>query len=148
MKFHFSYQSLLGHRKLLEEIAQRDYVEAQTVLDQQKEIYKHLYTRLHEVEGESSDLRSQSGSIAMLTELDEFMAGQKIKISRQREVVINHTQIVEGKQEILIAAAKETKILEKLREKQMATFKKAMQKKEMKRTDEIVVTRFRAGGKT
>jgi flagellar FliJ protein len=81
-------------------------------------------------------------------ELDDFMSGQKIKIARQRDVVINHNQIVEGKQEILIGAAKERKILEKLKEKKLAAFKKLIQKKERKATDEIVVTRFKAGGRT
>ncbi len=145
MKFRFAFESLLEHRKLEEEIARRDFNEAHNILDQQKALYKKLYTRLHEVESEVSQRQaSKDGvSISNLLELDDFMAGQKVKIARQREVVINHTSIMEGKQEILIAAAKERKILEKLKEKKKAEHKKLMAKKDAKLNDEIVVTRFR-----
>jgi flagellar protein FliJ len=148
MKFHFSYETLLEHRKLQEEIARRDYVETLHALEEQKAQYKKLYTRLHEAEAESSQIQAAHHvEISKLLELDAFMAGQKIKIARQREIVINHTSIVEGKQEIYIAAAKETKILEKLKEKKKNEFKKLMNKKEAKMTDEIVVTRFKSGGR-
>jgi flagellar FliJ protein len=145
VKFRFAFESLLEHRKLEEEIARRDFNEAHNILDQQKALYKKLYTRLHEVESEVSQRQaSKDGvSISNLLELDDFMAGQKVKIARQREVVINHTSIMEGKQEILIAAAKERKILEKLKEKKKAEHKKLMAKKDAKLNDEIVVTRFR-----
>jgi flagellar FliJ protein len=149
MKFHFAYESLLEHKKLQEEIARRDYIETLHDLDEQKALYKSLYTRLHEAEAESSEIQnSKIGvQISKLIELDDFMAGQKIKIAKQREIVINHTTIVEGKQEIYIAAAKETKILEKLKEKKRTEFKKMAAKKEAKMTDEVVVTRFKSGGR-
>lgn len=149
MKFHFSYESLLEHRKLEEEVARRDYNETLRALDEQKAEYKKLYTRLHEAEAEVFEVQgsSQGVTIPKLLELNDFMAGQKIKIAKQREIVINHTKIVEGKQDILIAAAKETMILEKLKEKQRAEFKKVTAKKEAKITDEIVVTRFKSGGR-
>jgi flagellar export protein FliJ len=83
--------------------------------------------------------------ILQLDALDQFADGQKIRIARQREVIINHTTIVEQKQEILVAAAKETKILERLKEKQMLKYKKERQKQEAKANDELVVTRFRQG---
>jgi flagellar FliJ protein len=148
MKFKFSYESLLEHRKLEEEIARRDFYEAQNNLDEQKAIYKELYTRLHEIEKESSQMQAAPIiPIEELRERDEFMIGQKIKIQRQRDLVINFTTIAEGKQEILINAAKERKILDKLKEKQKLEFKKALAKKEAKQTDEVIVTRFRAGGR-
>lgn len=148
MKFHFSYESLLVHRKLEEEVARRDFYEAQSNLEEQKSIYKDLYTRLHEIEAESSEMQAATNGVPIqdLIERDDFIAGQKIKIQRQRDVVINHTTIAEGKQEILISAAKERKILDKLKEKQLAGFKKAMAKKEAKQTDEVVVTRFKSRG--
>jgi flagellar export protein FliJ len=56
---------------------------------------------------------------------------------------MSHNTICENKQEILIAAAREHKTFQKLREKQYAEFKTAMKKKEMKINDELVVTRFK-----
>ena len=149
MKFRFSYESLLGHRKLEEEVARRDFNEAFRLLEEQKEEYRKMYATLHGAEAESFSLQGSQEriQISKLIELGDFMVGQKIKIAKQREIVINHTQIVEGKQEILIKAAKETMILEKLKEKQFGIYKKAVAKKEAKMTDEIVVTRFKAGGR-
>jgi len=149
IKFRFSYESLLEHRKLEEEVARRDFNEAFRLLEEQKEKYRKLYAMLHGAEAESFTLQGspERVQISKLIELNDFMAGQKIKIAKQREIVINHTQIVEGKQDILINAAKETMILEKLKEKQYGAYKKAVAKKEAKLTDEIVVMRFKGGGR-
>jgi len=148
-KFNFSYQSLLEHRKLEEEVAQRDFNETFQALEKQKEEYRKLYADLHRAEAKSFEVQGAHDgvSIAELTELNDYMAGQKVKIVRQRDIVINHTQIMEGKQEILINAAKETMILEKLKEKQREVYKKNQAKLEAKIIDEIVVTRFKAGGR-
>ena len=51
----------------------------------------------------------------------------------------------EQKQEILIAAVKEKKIIEKLKENQLRDFKKAQAKRELKANDELVVMRFKRG---
>jgi flagellar FliJ protein len=144
MKFKFGFETLLEHQRGLELIARRDFNDSMNHLDNEKALYKKLYTRLHEVEAEGFVLRGSSDGIPVnyLIKLDEFAEGQKIKIARQREVVINHTQIMEAKQEILIAAAKETKILEKLKEKKLEEFKKLVKKRDAKINDELVVTRF------
>src|ERR1700733_61246 len=98
MKFKFSYETLLEHRRLEEHIARRDYTETLDALNEQKALYKNLYTRLHNIEADSFDMKSSptGTDIRRLVENDQFMDGQKIKIAKQREVVINHTAIVEG----------------------------------------------------
>jgi flagellar protein FliJ len=146
-KFKFSYEKLLEHTRLQEQIARRDYTESLGKLEAEKKTYNKMW---EDMDAASDDLYSSRTNpkgipIAKLEQLTGFIDGQKVRITRQREVVINHTGIVEQKQEILIAARKETKTLEKLKEKQLVDFKKLQKKLEAKATDELVVTRFRAG---
>lgn len=147
MKFKFGYAKLLEHYHLQEEVARRDYLESLSKLDQEKALHQQMYKDLDAANDQAFKLQTdvKGAPIAEITELNNFSEGQKIRITRQREVVMNHTSIVEQKQEILIAAAKEKRILEKLKEKKLAEFKKLQKKSDAKKTDELVVTRFRAG---
>jgi flagellar FliJ protein len=147
LKFKFGYEKLLEFYEQQEEIAQRDYNESLSHLDLEKVKHKAMWTLVDTAEDEIYNLKaSPKGSpMARLTQLDSFISGQKIRIEKQREVIINHTSIVEQKQEILIAAVREKKTIEKLKEKKLREFKKLQNKKELKANDEFVVTRFKRG---
>lgn len=147
MSFKFNYQKLLEFYHQQERIAQRDYNESLNALEAQKKVYQQMYDDQDRAIEESSQLQNdeKGAPIEMLKKINDYLGGQKIRIGQQREIVVNHTQIVEQKQEILIAAAKETRILEKLKSRKLEQFKKLEKKKEMKINDELVVTRFRRG---
>jgi len=145
MKFIFAYEKLLNHYQQQEEIARRDYYDAVGKLDLEKLKYQAQWDLHDEAVAEIYDLRLQpkGAPAGRLVQLDSFIDGQKIRIERQRQVVINHTSIVEQKQEVLIFAVKEKKTLEKLKEKKLFEFKREEVKKERKVNDELVVTRFK-----
>ena len=63
----------------------------------------------------------------------------------QRRKIRELNQIAETKQQALVAAAKEYKILEKLREKKLTEYKDVLKKRELKMVDELVTTRFKRG---
>ncbi len=145
--FKFTYHKLLEYQQQQEDVARRDYFETVELLDLEKARYQKMFKdqdiALEEVFVLKS--RDMGVSIMRLNELDNFVDGMKFRIEKQREIVIAHTHIVEHKQEILQLAAKERKILEKLKEKKHADYKKLMKKAEFKRNDELVVTRHRKG---
>ena len=143
--FKFSYEKLLELYALQENVARRDYNDSLQKLESEKGLLANMYRLSDNAREEIFELQTGEGSAPMerLCQIDDFMAGQKIKIERQRVIVTNHTQIVEQKQEILHMAAKERKILEKLKEKKSDEYKKRQKKSEAKATDEIVVTRYR-----
>ena len=145
MKFKFSYEKLLEYYHQQEEIARRDYNESLGRLENERLTQRENYAKFDESLDESYVLRSRPEGIPIhkLEQLGMFLKGQELKIARQREIIINHTQIVEQKQEILIAAAKESETFIKLKEKRFSEFKTAEKKKEAKINDELVVTRFR-----
>jgi flagellar FliJ protein len=143
--FKFSFEKLLEFQKQTEEVARRDYNESLNRLEIEKNQYQNMY-KSHDLALDEVFFlqnRTEGAPISRLVELDEFVDGQKQRIERQRDIVINHTQIVEQKQEILHLAAKERKILEKLKEKKYLEYKTALKKKEAKLNDELVVTRYR-----
>ncbi|MBK9292864.1 MAG: flagellar export protein FliJ [Oligoflexia bacterium] len=144
--FKFSFEKLLEFRTQEENVARRDYQESLERLEIEKAKYQNLFKKQEEAQDEIFFLknRNEGSAVNKLVELDEYIDGVEKKIKIQREIVINHTQIVEQKQEILHIAAKEKKILEKLKEKKYAEFKKAEKKKEAKKNDELVVTRYRS----
>lgn len=148
MKFKFSYEKLLEYYHQQEEIARRDYNESLTRLEEERGRQNENYRQFDDALAATFEARDnpKGSEIAKLEHLGEFMKGQEIRIARQREIIINHTQIVEQKQEILIAAAREVEILIKLKEKKQAEFKKLEKKKETKLNDELVVTRFKKHG--
>lgn len=143
--FKFGYQKLLELYSLQEDVARRDFMESQQKLESEKGLLQSMYSLCDRAIEESHELRNlvEGAPVARLVKIDEFLDGQKIKIERQSEVIANHTRIVEQKQDILIAAAKERKILERLKEKKKEEYRKAEAKKDAKFTDEIVVTRYR-----
>lgn len=145
MNFKFGFEKLLEFQRQQEEVARRDYNESLERLEIEKNKYQNMY-KAHDLALDEIFYlknRDSGAPIGKLVELDEFVDGQRQRIESQREIVINHTQIVEQKQEILHLAAKERKILEKLKEKKLLEHKNLLKKKEQKLNDELVVTRFR-----
>lgn len=141
MKFTFKLEKLLNHKKVLEDIARRDFFEAQNKLD--KEISK--------LEAHRNDLKEayvskfithrKGGSVSSdLKSIEEYMEGKKILIQRQENIILGLRQIVEEKRKRLIEAAQQHKIYDKLKEKKRHDFTDAQRKKEIKTMDELVVT--------
>lgn len=144
MKFEFSLESLLEHRRRLEEVAQRDWAEAQAKVDRAVARLNEYYDQVDQARHRSASLETQGGAQAgALISIDEFIAGQRYRIETQRQTIRELKVEAERLQEILIEAAKETKTLEKLKERQFEEFKLKRRKAETKAIDELVVTRFK-----
>lgn len=144
MKFHFNLERLLTHRKTIEDLARKDYVEALVHYQEQKTILEGYYQSIEDARKTAFDRQSQGGNQAeSLSQIHLFIKGTEIKIERQRKKVREFLEIVEDKQEILRQAAVEYKMIERLKEKKKEEFKLEERKREQKFTDELVTTRFR-----
>lgn len=146
MKFEFPFEVLLDHKRKLEDAARREWVEAQRKVDEAAEKLKSFYDQIDESRKRAGSLEVQGGAQApSLVAIDEFIKGQAYRIDNQRRIVRELMSIAEGLQEALLAAAQETKTLEKLKEKQFEQFKLKRKKMELKETDELVVSRHKRG---
>ncbi len=146
MKFKFGLEKLLGHKKVLEDVARRDFFEAQHKLDVEiakgngyrdelKEAYVSKFIAHRKGGAVSSDLKA----------IDEFMDGKKIMIQRQDQVISGLQKIVEEKRIRLVEAAQQHKIYDKLKNKKKAEFLDIQKKKDYKNMDELVVTFAKRG---
>lgn len=145
MKFKFAFEKLLDHFDRKEKVAQRDFRESLHLLDKEKDLLNHFQksigTALEKCEnlsGETSGI--DIGSVRLW---QDYAEGLKILSYRQTEIIKTHQHIVDQKQEILLAATREKKTFEKLKEKRKAEFKINERKREAKINDELVVTRFK-----
>ncbi len=146
MKFKFSLQGLMRHRKNLEEMARRNFSEAKSVSDGHLKSLEEMHDSTDKARDYTGDaLSEQVSDPASLQLAHEFIEGNKIRIERKKVDFRESLATTEKKQEELVAAAKETKILEKLREKRLKEFKQKIRKAERKAIDELVVQRHGRG---
>lgn len=144
MKFTFSFQKLLDHKYTLEDMARRDWAEAKAALDRAEGELKKMYRQIDDSRKRAFSLGVEGGQRGTeLAQIDAFISGQNIRIERQRIAMRPLLAEVERTHAILVAAAQERKTLEKLKERKLEEYRQKRKKLELKRMDEIVVTRFR-----
>lgn len=143
MKFKFPLQAVLKHRKILENLAQKDFSQVQALLLEEELHLQHLESQLHE-SFMTAGVASKAGGMlsAKLDQITEFKKLQGVLIINQKKRVQEVQNMVEAKREILRAAAVEYKIMERLREKKFEEFKHSMQIEEQKELDELSILRF------
>ena len=143
MAFRFNLEPVLKQRKRLEDVAQRDYAEAQAAVDTVLRRLEAMYQRMDEVRDEIAQTEAASGkeSLAMVREMEHFIIGHKIRIESVRQEARSLLQFAEEKQEALIEAAKEKKVLSKLREKRLSEYRERLNRIEAKNADDQTMMR-------
>lgn len=145
MKFKFPLQKVLEHRKVKENLAQKDFQEAMMLLNEAK---KHLdemlgtKTQAHATAGNYANQGGAQGPA--LTQIHEFLKGQEILIQRHKQKIQEIEKLVEAKREILRQTALEYKIMEKMRENKFEEYKAERLSQEQKENDEQSILRFKA----
>ncbi len=143
MKFKFRLETLRKHRKNLEEIARRNFAEAKNLSD-------GILKQIDEFYDSGDKAREYAGRVleettdanpALLQLSDEFMERNKVRIERKKGEFREALVLTEEKQQLLVDAARETKVLDKLKEKKKEAFIKKLKKIDRKNTDEVVVQR-------
>lgn len=144
MKFKFPLEKVMHHRKSLENIAKRNYLEALAILDEEKSILDRMYRDLDDARLQAHLHESRGGTTAeSLKHIHEFSTGQNIRIERQRLKVRDQNSVVENLLEILKNSSQEYKIIEKLKEKKFQEFRKESDSREQKELDDMVTSRFK-----
>lgn len=143
MKFKFKLQKVLQHRKILENLAQAEFAEAQLNLQKAEDHLQSLKNEVHQSENRRHEILTGRRSatvlfspIEELKQVDEFLKGQKVVIERQQQKVQDLQKTVEIRREILRNKAQDVKIIDKLKEKQKAEFISEFEKEEQAQMDE------------
>lgn len=140
MAFRFGLDSVLKHRQRLEEVAQRDFADAQAAVDAVLKRLEEMYTRMDEVREEIAQAQADS-RLVDVREMESFLGGHKIRIETLRQEARGLLQIAEEKQEALIMAAQEKKVLVKLKDKRLAEYKEWLNRMEAKVQDDQTMMR-------
>ncbi len=149
MRFKFPLQKVLEHRKVIEDLAQKDFQEAMALLvkenktlserqDQMRIAYDNIFQAQHSQSGQTS---------AQLKQLNDFILGQKVRIERQRAKIQECEIRVEKLREILREKAVDYKIIERLRERKKTEFNEEVAKRDQKEMDEIAILRKAHGNR-
>ncbi|HAN15696.1 MAG: flagellar export protein FliJ [Proteobacteria bacterium] len=141
-RFVFRLQTVLEHRKRLEDLAKVAFGESQGGLfreqatlrgfqEDEERTVDHLEVIQHE-----GILDMENLQLGL-----RFLDVIKVQIDRQTQVVARAEARVEQRRQELVAAMQARKALDRLREKQLADFKRLEQLREMKEVDEMAVMR-------
>lgn len=143
MKFKFPLQKVLDHRHIKMDLARKDFLEAQTFLqEEQKKLEEMIDLKNRSMSQRSATAGLTTGWQSKVDQLNAFITGQDLRIAQQNERLRKIEKVVESRREILKDALIEVKIMERLKEKKQADFLQEVREKEAKELDEISSTRF------
>jgi flagellar FliJ protein len=141
--FRFGLEAVFKHRQRLEEVAQRDLAEAQYAVNQCLKKIEDMYRRMDEVRDEILVLQRNGdvGALQQIRERETFLQGQNARIERERLEARRLMSLAEERHEILIGAARDRRILEKLKEKRRLQYQEWLRQLETKQLDDQTMTR-------
>lgn len=144
MKFVFQLEKILKHKRMMEDLAKREWAEAQAVVDEGMKELNKMYAQIDEVR-QMGLARETAGDARgfELGQVDAFINGHKIRIERHRQQLRLLMGKAEELHEKLVMAARERKTFEKLRENKYEEYKAMRKKMDLKQMDELATTRFK-----
>ena len=121
-------------------MAQREFAEAQHAVDEILGRLENMYTRLDEVRDEIA-VAERDANLGHVREMESFISGHRIRIEMVRLEARELLRVAEDKQEALILAAQEKKVLVKLKEKRLSEYKDRLNRIEAKAADDQTMMR-------
>ena len=143
MALRFGLETVLKHRKRLEEIAQRELVEAQEAVDEVLARLESMYQRSDEIRLEIAEIENgeRSDKMEFIRSLESFLQGHKVRTEAVRLEARERLKVAEDRQQDLIIAAQEKKSLVKLKEKRIREYKEWLDRIEAKNRDDQTMMR-------
>jgi flagellar FliJ protein len=141
--YHFKLETLLDHRLRQQEQCQRALADAQRVREQEQlrllkleEDQRRCCSELSRQQREAHGARTLPLYYRYLAELGRSLAQQQQRLAAAQ-------QHVESRRGELAAAMKKRKVLERLKEKGLASYRAEQSRREQRDLDEMAVQRYR-----
>lgn len=141
-KFKFSLESLKKHRERLEQEAQRNFQVAAADLSQEVQRLEGFQEAKHQ----AFLARQKTERVADLTQIQEFILGQDLRIERQQAKIQEFEKRVEDLREILRERMIETRMMKELEAKERQAFRDEMNHREQIQSDDLNIMRHRLRG--
>lgn len=144
MKYKFPLQKVLDHRQVIQNIAQKDFQEAQALLNEERDRLALMTLSLREARTEISRVADQGlgDAASRWKQIHEYEILQEKRIVSQRAKVLDAEKLVEEKREILRQKAIDSKMMERLKERRRDQFLLEQKLSEQKEVDELNILRF------
>ncbi len=140
--FHFHLQQILNFRRQHEETKEFELAQTRRVLRQEEERLAFFRNRRDQCQQELLGRQKAGVSPGEISIYHAYAEHMKEKIQLQIEALETARKQVEEKKEEVLAARKDRKILDRLREKKHQVFLADSRRQERKQLDEVAVGRF------
>ncbi|MEE4354467.1 MAG: flagellar export protein FliJ [Desulfatiglans sp.] len=142
MAYRFSLQSVLNHRKFVEEILQKELSLLLRLLADEEGKLQSLENMRITLSGELRDKKKANANVSTIMLYTGFFQRLLGDIQKQKEEVAKAGEEVERKRLEVVEAMKNRKSLEKLKEKRKRAYVGTLEKKEQDFLNEISINRF------
>jgi flagellar FliJ protein len=145
--FRFSLESVLKHRKRQEDVAHREFVEAQVVVE---ECFKRIDTMYRQIDATRTEIAvmvkvGKPSDLHFVRSSETFIEAQKIRIHKERMRARELIRMMEEKETILLQCLADRKTMDKLKEKRLEEYKARLALLEQKELDDLTNARWARG---
>jgi len=136
-KFKFKFDTVLKHRKLLEDKEAKEFYKRHSKLDKETATLNDLLNRYKDSQTELARKKEQGIDIAELKIYYTYMNALKLDIRAQRIKVKQADAKKEEQRKELVKAQKNKKVIDKLKENKINEFKEEERTQDLKTLDDI-----------
>ena len=139
-KFRFSLETVLDYKQQVLEALQTEHGAILARVKEQEELLRELEEAYRRLDGEFSQRKLEGIAILDAMRYEQYLRAAEREIEMAVEDLEALRRQEEAKRAEVISAKQDTSALEKLREKKLAGYNKAVQKKEEAMIEEFVTT--------
>ena len=140
-KFRFSLETVLDYKQQVLDALRIEHAAAQAKARAQEERLRSLERQHEELDAEFSQRKLEGISILEAMKYEQYLRAAERAIEEAEAVLEDLRRQEEAKRAQVVEAKKETASIEKLREKKLSGYNKALQKSEEAMIDEFVSTK-------
>lgn len=140
-KFHFSLETVLDYKQQILASLQAEHGAILAQVREQERLIEELEAEYQQMDGEFAQRKLEGIAILDAMKYEQYLRAMERQIQLALEDLAQLRKKEEAKRAEVVTAKQDTSSIEKLREKKLDHYKKAMQKNEEAMIDELVSTK-------
>ena len=140
-KFHFSLETVLDYKQQILASLQTEHGAILAQVREQEQLIEELEAEYQQMDGEFAQRKLEGIAILDAMKYEQYLRAMERQIQLALEDLALLQKKEEAKRAEVVTAKQDTSSIEKLREKKLDHYKKAMQKNEEAMIDELVSTK-------
>ncbi|MFC1513499.1 flagellar export protein FliJ [candidate division KSB1 bacterium] len=136
-RFNYRLQRVLDIKNTIEEVKRRDFLTAQSKLIDEENELKKIFEIRENYQKDLSEQEKREIDLKIIQLYYNFFNSLELRMKYQNNMINLAKEEMEKRREILVEAVKETKVLEKLKEKKLEEYNYEAGKEEQSINDEI-----------